>query len=117
VRRGAFAALAAAALAGACATTPPPSPEASACLREAPKARRTSDYVQSLASYKTRAVFFASCMEGKGWQPDEDKIDAELRRIEQVRNADQRGGDPQLELRLKEQELRALPQYWRRAEG
>jgi hypothetical protein len=109
--------MAAAALAGACASAPPASPEASACLKDAPKARRTSDYVQSMASYKTRAIFFAGCMEAKGWQPDEQKISEELLRIEQVRNADPRGGDPQLELRLKEQELRALPQYWRKADG
>jgi hypothetical protein len=102
------------ALAG-CATSPPPSPDASACLDQAPPAKRSSDFQTRLASLKLRAAMFAACMEERGYGLDEVAVQDELLRIEQVRNADQRAGDPQMELWLREQELRADPRYWRKA--
>jgi hypothetical protein len=113
VRPAAAAALLAACLSG-CATTPPASPEGKACLEQAPRAKRSSDYTKTMASFTTRAVVFSGCMEAAGYELDEAAVSDELLRIEQVRNADQLGGDPQLELRVKEQELRASPRYWRR---
>jgi hypothetical protein len=111
------AALAAAAVAMGCASKPPASPDAQACLDEAPAAKRSSDYNQRLASLKTRAAFFAGCMEGRGYELNEAALQDELFRREQVMNADPLGGDPQLALRLREQELRASPEYWRKSPG
>lgn len=104
-------------MAAACASKPPASPEAQACLAEAPAAKRTSDYNQRLTSLKTRAAFFAGCMEARGYELNEAALQDELFRREQVMNADPLGGDPQLTLRLREQELRASPEYWRKAPG
>lgn len=98
-----------------CASKPPPSPDASACLAQAPRAQRSSDYTIRLGSLKVRAAVFSGCMEARGYELDEAALRAELRRIEQVKNADRLGGDPQLELRLREQEFRAAPEYWRKA--
>jgi hypothetical protein len=117
VSRAAASALAAALLAAGCASKPPASPDAAACLAEVPSAKRTSDYAQRLASLKTRAAFFAGCMEARGYELNEAALQDELFRQEQVRNADPLGGDPQLALRLREQELRASPEYWRKVPG
>jgi hypothetical protein len=102
-------------LLSACAARPPASPEANACLSEAPPAKRSADHARRLTSLKTRAAFFAGCMEGHGYELDEGKLSDELLRFEQVRNADPLGGDPQNAVRVREQELRASPEYWRKA--
>lgn len=112
--KGPAAALLATAFLAACASTPTAPPEAKTCLEQSPRAKRSSDYTRTLASFKTRAVYFSSCMESAGYELNEAAVEDELFRIEQVRNADRLAGDPQLELRVKEQELRATPQYWRR---
>ena len=108
-------ALGAVLLLAACATQPPAPPEATACLSEAPPARHSSDYNQRLASLRTRAAFFSGCMEARGYELDEGKLSDELFRVNQVKNANPTGGDPQNALRLLEQELRASPEYWRKA--
>jgi hypothetical protein len=102
-------------LLGACASKPAVSPDAQACLKEAPPAKHSYDYTRQLTSLKTRAAFFGSCMETRGYTLDEDKLQDALLHSEQVKNADWLGGDPQNALRLREQELRASPEYWRKA--
>jgi hypothetical protein len=100
-----------------CASKPPVPPDAQACLAQAPPAKRASDYTKHLTSLKTRAIFFASCMEARGYQLDEEKLADALLHKEQVLNADALGGDPQNALRLQEQELRAAPEYWHKVQG
>jgi hypothetical protein len=77
VSRAAASALAAALLAAGCASKPPASPDAAACLAEVPSAKRTSDYAQRLASLKTRAAFFAGCMEARGYELNEAALQDE----------------------------------------
>jgi len=88
-------------------------PEAVACMQDAGRVR-TRDYAERLHLLRQRADAFAACMSERGFVLDEAKLEAELRHLEQMRNADPRGGDPQLELALREQELRASPALWRR---
>jgi hypothetical protein len=109
-------ALIASAMLCACASKPV-SPDAQACLQEAPPAKRSSDYNRRLTSLKTHAAFFGSCMEARGYQLDEDKLQDALLHFEQVKNADALGGDPQNALRLREQELRAAPEMWHKVPG
>jgi hypothetical protein len=106
-------ALAAAVVIAACASKPV-SPDAQACLNESPRAKRYYDLDRYLVSLKTHATFFASCMEARGYELNEAAVQDELFRYEQVKNADPKGGDPRMALLLREQELRASPEYWRK---
>ena len=106
------------ALAGlaACASKPPPNPAATACLQEAPAAKSSGDFNQRLISLKTRAAFFGSCMEARGYALDEAALEADQVHYEQVKYAEWLWGDPLLAMRLREQELRADPKFWRKAD-
>ena len=88
-------------------------PEAAACTQDAGPVR-ARDYAERLRLLTQRADAYAACMSARGFVLDEAKLEAELQRLEQVRNADQLSGDPQLELALRAQELRASPAVWRR---
>jgi hypothetical protein len=88
-------------------------PEATACMQDNSRVR-ARDYAERLRLLRQQASAFAACMSEHGFVLDEAKLEAELRRLAQVRNADRLGGDPQLELALREQELRAMPAFWRR---
>lgn len=96
-----------------CASNGAPPAEATACTRDQTRVR-ASDYAERLRLLKGRAEAFAACMSARGFVLDEAKLEAELRHLEQVRNSDQLAGDPQLELALREQELRASPAFWRK---
>jgi len=88
-------------------------PEAAACTQHGGPVR-ARDYAERLHLLMQRADAYAACMSARGFVLNEAKLEAELRRLEQTRNADQLGGDPQLELALRAQELRASPAVWRR---
>jgi len=88
-------------------------PEAAACTQHGGRVR-ARDHAERLHLLTQRADAYAACMIAQGLVLDEAKLEAELRRLEQTRNADQLGGDPQLELALRAQELRASPAVWRR---
>ncbi|HEY7759960.1 MAG TPA: hypothetical protein VIA64_11150 [Burkholderiales bacterium] len=88
-------------------------PEAAACTQPGGRVR-ARDYAERLYLLTQRADAYAACMSARGFVLDEAKLEAELQRLEQVRNADQLGGDPQLEVALRAQELRASPTVWRK---
>jgi hypothetical protein len=88
-------------------------PEAAVCRQDGGRVR-TRDYAERLRLLTRRADAYAVCMGAHGFVLDEAKLEAELLRLEQTRNADRLGGDPQLELALRAQELRASPIVWRR---
>jgi hypothetical protein len=90
-----------------------PSPEALACVQDSGEVR-AREYAERLRQLQERARAFAACMGERGFVLDQAKLEAELLRLEQVGNAQWLGGDPQLELALREQELRASPEFWRR---
>jgi hypothetical protein len=90
-----------------------PPPEALACAQQSAPVR-AREYAERLRLLEQRAKAFAACMSERGFVLDEAKLEAELLRLAQVRNAQWLGGDPQLELALREQELRASPALWRR---
>jgi hypothetical protein len=88
-------------------------PEAAACTQDGGRVRGR-DYAERLYRLTQRADAYAACMNAHGFVLDEAKLEAELQRLERTRNSDQLGGDPQLELALRAQELRASPAVWRR---
>jgi hypothetical protein len=72
-----------------------------------------SSYSQRLVSLRIRADVFGACMEQHGYVLDDDKVAEEVLRVETVWNADPMRGDPQQAMKLREQEVRADPAYWR----
>ncbi len=89
--------------------------DAKGCLAAAPKATGGSDYTARLNSLRARAAMFSGCMEQHGYALDDAKLQEEMTRFEQVRNADPLGGDPRPAAKLHEQELICDPAFWRRA--
>lgn len=102
-------------LLGACATQAPPVPaEAAACSPESTRTRSYDTFVR-LEELRAKAERYAQCMASNGLMIDQDALDRELLHFEQIKNADLYGVDPQMQVRIREQELRLSPRYWRKA--
>jgi hypothetical protein len=101
----------------ACASKPPENPDARACLPPENPAMKSRDYNMRVAGYTNRADAFARCMNEHGYALDDAELDARLRHFEQVKNANQMGGDPSWAMRIEEQELRVNSELWRPIEA
>lgn len=106
--------LIAAAVSG-CAMTPSESLlDTSACPTQSTRVRARND-LERFEELQRRADSYAECMSAHGFTPNQDAIDDEVLRFEQIRNADRYGVDPQMSVRIREQELRLSPKYWRKS--
>ncbi|MCW5619617.1 MAG: hypothetical protein KIS79_00720 [Burkholderiales bacterium] len=101
------------ALAACASRRPEPPPEVQACMP--PSRFIGGNEAQRLARLTERAQTFAACMQAKGYVLDEAALDDALRRFEQVKNADPRGGDPRGAMKLRKQELSMDPTLWHKA--
>lgn len=98
-----------------CATTPSePVLDTSACPTQSTRVWARND-LERFEELQRRADAYAECMAAHGFAPNQDAIDGEVLRFEQIRNADRYGVDPQMSVRIREQELRLSPKYWRKA--
>ena len=99
---------------GACTGSRPQfPPEARACM-PAKAAQRAADDNERLRQLTARADAFETCMQAQGYRLDEEGVEREVRRFEQIRNADQYGVDPRMAVDIRRQELRVSPAYWQR---
>lgn len=84
------------------------------CPTQSTRVQARND-LERFEELQRRADAFAECMETHGFAANQDAIDREVLRYEQIRNADPYGVDPQLSVRIREQQLRLSPTYWRKA--
>lgn len=86
-------------------------PEARACM-SSERMPRMADENERLRALRSRAEAFDECMRAHGFTLNEEALEAELLRFEQIRNADSYGVDPRMAIDIREQELRLSPAYW-----
>lgn len=116
IRSLAGAALLIAIVSGCATTQSEPIADTSACPTPSTRVRARND-LERFQELQGRADAFAECMESHGFAADQDAIDRDVLHYEQIRNADPYGADPQMSVRIREQELRLSPKYWRKAKA
>lgn len=102
------------AVGGCVKTQSRPVADTSACPPPSTRVHARTD-LERLEELQKRADAFGECMEGHGFTADQDAIDEGVLRYEQIRNAERYGADPQMAIRIREQQLRLSPTYWRKA--
>ncbi len=102
-------------LAGGCAAKASKGvPEVPAC-RQAADGVPKFDFDVGVDYLRRQADVYSQCMEAKGYELDQKRLDDDLKHFEQVKNADVMGGDPGPLVAVRRQKLRMSPALWHRA--